>query len=137
MNCIFITKGAPESVLQRCTNIETEGKSEEINSLQNSIDAKIADLSRAGYRILAVAYKIVDDKASYSVEDESDLTLLGFLVFTDPKKSDAQQAIVKLKEMGVDVKILTGDNELVARKICEEVDVPVKRIITGLRISLR
>jgi Mg2+-importing ATPase len=109
---LFITKGAPESVLSRCTHVEMDGSREAIDeSLQLSINDKFLDFSHLGYRIIAVAYKEVDERSSYSAEDEKDLILLGFLTFADPPKDDAQNAVIKLNEMGVDVKILTGDND--------------------------
>ncbi|MBO3802019.1 MAG: magnesium-translocating P-type ATPase [Candidatus Brockarchaeota archaeon] len=132
---IFISKGAPESILSRCKYAEIKGRREQIQSVMESINAKFLDLSQLGYRVLAVAYRNVDSKASYSVEDERDLTFLGFLVFTDPPKKDAHQAVNKLKEMGVDIKILTGDNELVAKKICDELKIPVKRIVCGSELT--
>ena len=131
----LITKGAPESVLSRCKYVEITGGSEPIDFVLESTKAKLADLSEAGYRILAVACRSIDRKTSYSVEDESNLTLLGFLVFTDPPKKDAHQAIAKLKDMGVDAKILTGDNELVAIKICNELRIPVKKVIRGSNLT--
>ena len=127
----LITKGAPESVLWRCKYAEVTGRNEPIDSVLKSVNAKLTDLSGMGYRILAVAYRSVDAKTSYSVQDETDLTLLGFLVFTDPIKKDAHQAVARLKEMGVKVKILTGDNELVAIKICDDLRIPVKNAIRG------
>jgi len=131
----LITKGAPESVLSKCNYVEIKGKNELITTLLKSINDKFFTLSQNGYRILAIAYRCVDIKNSYSVEDETDLTLLGFLIFTDPPKKDAHQAVTRLKEMGVDIKILTGDNELVARKICDELKVPVKRIVVGSELT--
>ena len=128
---ILITKGAPESVLPKCQYVEAVGHREEFGTFLDPINTKLSDLSAAGYRIIAVAYRNVEDKKSYSTEDESDLTILGFLTFTDPAKEDAHQAITTLKKIGVDVKILTGDNELVARKICEEVKVPCMGVISG------
>ncbi len=128
---VFITKGAPESVLSKCTYVEDNGKKQMIKPSLDSINAKFLGLSEAGYRVLAVAYKQVPQKGAYSVDDEKDLTLLGLLVFTDPPKKDAHQALEKLKGMGVDVKILTGDNELVARKICEDIQIPMKKIVSG------
>jgi Mg2+-importing ATPase len=127
----LITKGAPESVLSRCKYAEMTGKIEAIDSVQKLTDAKLTDYSGAGYRSLAIAYRKIDAKTSYSAEDESNLTLLGFLVFTDRPKEDAQKAVAELTRMGVDVKILTGDNELVAVKICEELKIPAKRVIRG------
>lgn len=127
----LITKGGPESVLWRCKYAEVTGRNEPIDSVLKSVNAKLTDLSGMGYRILAVAYRSVDAKTSYSVQDETDLTLLGFLVFTDPIKKDAHQAVARLKEMGVKAKILTGDNELVAIKICDDLRIPVKNAIRG------
>jgi len=132
---ILITKGAPESVLPRCGHIEVKGRSEAFNDHMELVKEKFADLSRAGYRTLAVAYRRTDAKGSYSVEDESDLTFLGLLIFTDPPKGDAHEAIARLKEIGVDIKILTGDNELVASEICEEIKVPVKKVVLSSDLS--
>jgi len=128
---VFVTKGAPESVLDKCKYVETDGRKIPINAVLKSLNAKFLNLSQMGYRVLAVGFKTVEPKNSYSVEDEKDLTFLGFLVFTDPPKKDANQALEKLKKMGVDVKILTGDNELVARKICDDIQVPVKKVVMG------
>jgi Mg2+-importing ATPase len=131
---ILITKGAPESVLSRCDNAKL-GKNEPIGDVLESIRTRFSDLSLQGYRVLAVACRDADQKKNYTVEDEARLTFLGLLVFTDPPKRDAHQAMMNLKGMGVDVKILTGDNELVARKICEEVDVPVRKVMSGSELT--
>jgi Mg2+-importing ATPase len=128
---ILITKGAPESVISRCEYAEISGKNEPIDSVLQSINAKFSDLSKQGYRVLALSYRSVDAKKTYTVIDENGLTFLGFLVFTDPPKEDAHLAITKLKEMGVNVKILTGDNELVAGTICEEIKVPCLGVVSG------
>lgn len=132
----LITKGAPESVLSQCKYADIGGKKEPMNhTLTLSTHDKFLDLSQLGYRILAVAHRSIEEKNSYSAQDETDLTLLGFLMFADPPKKDARQAVDRLKEMGVDVKILTGDNELVARKICDELGVPVKKIVGGSELT--
>lgn len=131
----LITKGAPESVLPKCKQAKSDGETQPIDSVQKLIDAKLAEHSGAGYRTLAVACRTIEAKSSFSVDDESNLTFLGLLVFTDPPKTDARQAFDKLKEMGVDVKILTGDNELVAVKICEELHIPVYRVIRGSELT--
>jgi Mg2+-importing ATPase len=130
-NLILITKGALESIISRCKYAEASEKKAPIGAIVEPIHAKFLNLSQQGYRVLGVAYRSVDAKTVYSVEDEKNLTFLGFLIFTDPRKKDAHQAVTKLKEMGVDVKILTGDNELVARKICEEIKVPINRVVCG------
>jgi Mg2+-importing ATPase len=129
---VLIAKGAPESVLSRCTSIETKHSSERMTAtLEASIRDQFQGLSQQGYRVLAVACRPVQEKNSYAAEDEKNLSLLGFLTFTDRPRKDAQKSVAKLKQMGVDVKILTGDNDLVAKKICEDLEVPVKRIVDG------
>ncbi len=131
----LISKGAPESIVEKCKQVEVAGKTESLDSILESVNNKMTDFASAGYRALAVAYRTVDKKDSYSVEDESNLTLLGFLIFTDPPKKDAHEAITKLREMGVNVKILTGDNELVAAKICKDIKVPIRKVIRGSELS--
>lgn len=128
---ILISKGAPESIFARCTHADLSGRIEPLEEVQDAINVKFFHLSQLGYRLLAIASRQIDNKASYSVEDEKNLTLLGFLIFTDPAKKDAHDAIDKLKDMGVEVKILTGDNELVAKTICDELKVSVKKIVVG------
>jgi Mg2+-importing ATPase len=132
---LLITKGAPESVLSKCQNIETVKGNDSIESVREKIDSKLASQSGAGYRTLAVAYRTIASKNSYTIEDESNLRLLGFLTFTDPPKKDAREALNKLKELGVDVKILTGDNELVATKICEELGILVYGTLRGSELT--
>jgi Mg2+-importing ATPase len=128
---LLISKGAPESIFARCKYADISGNIKPISSVQKAIDEKFLNLSILGYRILAVASRNAEAKPSYHTEDERDLTLLGLLIFTDPPKKDALEAINKLKEMGVEVKILTGDNELVAKTICDELKVPVKKLVSG------
>jgi len=128
---ILISKGAPESILARCSYARIDGETRPLSSVLEAINTKFSSLSQLGYRILAVAFRSIEVKDTYSVKDETDLTLLGFLTFTDPPKKDAHRAVAQLKEMGVDVKILTGDNEVVAKTICEELKVPVKKVICG------
>jgi len=128
---IFITKGAPESIIPKCKYVDLIERSGSVSDALDSINTKFFNLSQQGYRILAIAYRKMEEKKIYTIEDENDLTFLGFLIFTDPPKEGACQAIEKLKRMGVAVKILTGDNELVARKICEDLKIPVKRVVSG------
>jgi len=134
----LITKGAPESVIPKCDYVSasggngTSGEGEPIDHFRRILEKELAENSRAGYRTLAVAYRpVADAKVRYSVQDETALTLLGFLVFTDPPKADARLALDRLKILGVDVKILTGDNELVAEKICEDLSIHAEKILRG------
>ena len=134
---ILICKGAVEEVFSACKRYELN---EETGTLDASHLVQAQELTRAlnedGFRVVAVAYKeIVEGKQSYSAGDESDLTLLGYIAFLDPPKDSAGAAIAALKKSGVTVKILTGDNEIVTRKICREVGLEVDRIVLGPEIE--
>ncbi|MDG6997084.1 MAG: HAD-IC family P-type ATPase, partial [Nitrososphaerota archaeon] len=105
----LITKGAPESVFHRCTNVEWENEIKPLDSeLANRIESEVANFSREGFRVLAASYRSVEAKSMYDLNDEYNLTLAGFLVFTDPPKQGAGEAIAKLGALGVDTKIVTG-----------------------------
>jgi Mg2+-importing ATPase len=132
---MLITKGAPESIIPKCKSVDFIEKNVSISDAIDSINAKFLNLSQQGYRILAIAYRQIEEKKLYSVEDENDLTFLGFLIFTDPPKESAHHSIEKLKQMGVTVKILTGDNELVARKVCEDLKISVNKVVNGSELA--
>src|SRR5439155_25196869 len=84
-----------------------------------------------GFRLLAVAYRRMAQQESYTVNDEQQMTLLGFLTFFDPPLEDVGEVLQALHHDGVEVKILTGDNELVARHVCEQVGLDGGRIVLG------
>ena len=92
-------------------------------------------LSADGFRVLAVAYKDLERRPAYSKEDESDLVLKGYVAFLDPPKESAGPAIAALQKHGVAVKILTGDNDLVSKKVCHEVGLPTEHIVLGSDID--
>ncbi len=87
--------------------------------------------SEKGLRILGLAYKMVEEKKAYSKVDESEMTLLGFLLFLDPPKSDVKQMISELSQLGVELKIITGDNRFISRYTAESVGFPIKNLVTG------
>ncbi|MGD0330360.1 MAG: magnesium-translocating P-type ATPase [Nitrososphaeria archaeon] len=132
---MLITKGAPESIIPKCKSVDIIEKNMSITDAIDSINAKFLNLSQQGYRIVAIAYRQIEEKKLYSVEDENDMTFLGFLIFTDPPKESAHESIEKLKQMGVTVKILTGDNELVARKVCEDLKISVNKVVNGSELA--
>ena len=93
-----------------------------------------ATWSEQGFRVLGVADEAVDGRAgAYSRADENGLTFAGFLLFFDPPKADVQQVIVDLAQRGVQLKIITGDNQKVARHVAEAVNLPVEGVLTGSR----
>lgn len=134
---VLICKGAVEEVLSLCNKYETkEGTEPFMGRMTNKIGTMINGLNAEGFRVIAVAYRIFDNsKETYSVSDESKLTLLGFLAFLDPPKETSKDAITKFHKYNVDVKVLTGDNEIVTKKICEEVNLPVDKILLGSDID--
>jgi Mg2+-importing ATPase len=92
------------------------------------------ELSNRGYRVLAVAYRAVESRDSYSAEDESKLVLAGYLAFADPPRADTASTVAALRQDGVQIKIVTGDNELVTRHICEQVGIDTSRVVLGSEI---
>ena len=127
---VLICKGAVEEVSAVCDNYQVD---EDINPLIRLIRDDLMDeyrnLSAQGYRVLAIAYREFDrSKQTFSVADEAELILLGYIAFFDPPKDTAAKAIEALARSGVAVKILTGDNELVTRKVCRDVAMPVTKI---------
>jgi len=132
----LITKGAPESVLGACTAMRTdEGQRPFDDDLRKSAAALFASLSADGYRVLAIAARPVPARDAYSRDDECDLTFVGFAAFVDPPLEDAGAAIAALRADGVDVKILTGDSELVTQKICADLGIATGEIVTGTAVD--
>jgi Mg2+-importing ATPase len=132
----FITKGAPEEVFRRCTQFELEGQLYPMDQiLIDDLRMEYEALSEDGFRVLAVAYKDVPRQAAYSKADESDMVLRGYVAFLDPPKETARPALEVLRQHGVAAKILTGDNELVSKKICHEVGLPTEQMLLGSQVE--
>jgi P-type Mg2+ transporter len=132
----LLTKGAPEAVFTRCTQFESDGEIFPMEPiLVGDLIEQVNDLSEDGFRVLAVATKKVDKRAAYSKGDESQLVLTGYLAFLDPPKDTAAKAITVLCQHGITVKVLTGDNDLVTRKVCTEVGINAQKIILGSQVE--
>jgi len=129
----MITKGAVEEMLTVCSFAEYGGKVEPLaDDIRAYILKKVDELNEEGMRVIAVAQKTNPSPVgAFSVADESDMVLMGYLAFLDPPKESTAEAIKSLKEYGVSVIILTGDNDKVARYICRQVGLPVHRILLG------
>jgi Mg2+-importing ATPase len=129
----LIAKGAPREIYKRISHYDLHGKLYEIDpKIVADLMEEYYSLSAEGFRVLAVAYKkIPDPKGVYSKEDEKDLILKGYVAFLDPPKPGAKAAIDALKKFGVDLKVLTGDNELVTKKICQEVGLSFHTVFNG------
>jgi len=129
---LLITKGAPEPIVERSTAVETRGTIAPLDGTTRHACAAVHEqMSADGLRVLAVAYRWLEPRAAYSRDDETDLVLAGFLSFADPVLPDVADVLAELKRDGVTVKILTGDNERVARHMCRAVALDEQQIVTG------
>jgi len=122
-NRMIITKGAPEGLLNRCTAIPAAART--------ALEAEFA----AGNRVIAAATRAMPGVSSITAADEHDLTFRGILVFLDPPKPTAKAALQRLARLGITVKILTGDNPVVAAKVCADLGLPPGQVATGADID--
>jgi Mg2+-importing ATPase len=133
----LIAKGAPEEIVKICSFCELEDKIFDLTEeFHRKIEQKYYDLSAEGFRVLAVSYKkLREERPVYSVNDESEMVFLGFVAFLDPPKETAKESLQLLSKTGVELKILTGDNELVTRKTCEQLGFEIKGVVLGNEIA--
>jgi len=129
---ILLTKGAPEEIFLRCSHFELDGKlsamdPDQVVGLKKEYD----DLSNDGFRVLAVATKELAGKQICAKDDERELVLRGYVAFLDPPKDTAARALAALHNHGVAVKILTGDNHLISRKVCKDVGLVADPMLLG------
>jgi Mg2+-importing ATPase len=118
-----IVKGAPETLLARCAGVPPQA--------QAVLDGQFA----AGSRVIAVGTRSGDGRTSLDAEDERDLQLTGFLTFVDRPKADAREAIDQLRRLDVEVKVITGDNDRVAEKVCSDIGLAVQGTLTGTQLD--
>ena len=131
-----ITKGALEEMLQVSKYVEVDGQTIELNEkLIKKLRNQVKELNNEGMRVIGVARKDNQDpNKKFGVPDESDMILVGFIGFLDPPKETTKEALAALAHYGVDVKILTGDNEFVTKKVCEQVGFKITNIVVGSEI---
>jgi P-type Mg2+ transporter len=134
---ILISKGRPDALFERCKRYELDGKILKIDEkIMPALKNQVEKLNSEGFRTVALGYKIIEEnKSVYSKEDESDLILKGYVAFLDPPKPGVKETIDVLKKLGIELKILTGDNTLVTKKICDYVGLEIKGIISGNQIE--
>ena len=129
---VLITKGAVDNVLAVCSAVETApGSIVSLDSLRGSIQDRFQALSSEGFRTLGVAYRTMDSVETIAKAAETDMTFLGFLVLEDPPKAGIVQTVQQLKSLGVGLKMITGDNRLVAANVAQQVGLSADRIVTG------
>jgi len=134
---VLICKGAVEEIFSACALYSLGEETGQLDKSHFDAAKKLTnDLNADGFRVVALAYKeMAPDKTAYSVADETGLTLMGYIAFLDPPKESAREAIAALASKGVRVKILTGDNDVVTRKICQEVNLDAGDILLGGKIA--
>lgn len=144
---LLICKGAVEEMLDLCSHAFDPGEDKQLH-IENDKIVPMDDamrkiilntsrkLNEEGLRVLLVAIKEYDERPlTYSVADETDMVLTGFVGFLDPAKPSAKPAIEGLQKLGVSIKVLTGDNEVVTKKICRDVGIPVLHVLTGKELE--
>jgi P-type Mg2+ transporter len=133
---ILLTKGAPEEMFHQCSHFELNGKLSPMDPERMSgLREEYESLSNDGFRVLAVATKELVGKGSCAKEDERSLVLRGYVAFLDPPKTSAARAIEALHNHGVTVKILTGDNQLISRKVCGDVGLSADPMLLGENVE--
>src|SRR6266498_2766673 len=133
---LLITKGALNNVLDVCTSIRDGEKTTPLDADgSKQILDRFAAWSDQGFRVLGIAIKPVEKQSNYTSTDERDMHFAGFLLFFDPPKSDATQAIEALQKLGVRLKIITGDNRRVAMHVAETVKLPVEGVLSGAELN--
>jgi P-type Mg2+ transporter len=132
----LLTKGAPEAVFTKCAYFENDGEILPMEPiLVGNLIEQVNSLSEDGFRVLAVATKKLGAQTTFTKADESELVLTGYLAFLDPPKDSAAKAITALRQNGVTVKVLTGDNDLVTKKVCSEVGIHAEKILLGREVE--
>ena len=133
----LITKGAVEEILSLCTTAAYKDKIEPLTKeIKENVKRISKKLNEDGFRVIAVCTKNdIERKIDYTIDDEKNMTLVGFIGFLDPPKESAKEAITKLNKAGIRVIVLTGDNSDVARCICKKVGINSKNVVIGSQID--
>jgi Mg2+-importing ATPase len=133
----LITKGALDNILSICTSLKSGDGVHPLDApARADIEKRYSDWSEKGFRVLGLATRTIDgQQQAYSPADENGLTFAGFLLFFDPPKEDVKQVIADLAKRGVQLKIITGDNQKVARHVAEAVNLPLQGVLTGRELN--
>jgi Mg2+-importing ATPase len=136
---LLVVKGASEEIVALCTHYEEQGTDAQMaldTAARERIHGVHIGLEQEGFRVLGVAWReITPDHPHAVVGDEAELVFAGFAAFLDPPKESAAKALAALKESGVDVKIVTGDSDLVTRHVCTQLNIPITGLLTGKEIA--
>lgn len=131
---LMISKGAFDQILAVCQSLEFEGSVVDLDPHRPHLISLFEKWSQEGLRILGLAYREVEEKPNYEPEEEIGMTFLGFLLFLDPLKSGVAEALDQLRQLGIRVKIITGDNRLIASYLADQVGLSHRKILTGTEL---
>ncbi|MDI9475301.1 MAG: magnesium-translocating P-type ATPase [Natronincolaceae bacterium] len=133
----LVTKGAIEEILSICSLVEYDEKVIELTEeIKKEVIDRVTGLNEDGMRVIGLAQKNdVPDENIFSVKDESNMVLMGYVAFLDPPKDSAAEALKALDDHGVTVKVLTGDNEIVTKRVCRDVGLPIDNVLLGTDIE--
>lgn len=132
----MITKGAVEEMLAVCTHKEVDGAISPLTmNEKDELQEMCSEMNRSGIRVICVAFKSQKTGVSFTKEDEEKMIIAGFLGFRDPVKSSTKEAITSLFKNQINVKVLTGDNEIVTKRICQEVGIPANGFLLGTEVD--
>ena len=133
----MITKGAPEEIFKICSYCKIGGRYLDLSiEFQKKMEQTYYDLSSKGYRVLGLSLTILDEKKPvYSVNDEANMVFLGFVAFIDPPKESVKDSLELLRKAGIELKILTGDSEIVTRTVCERIGFEIKGVVLGSELG--
>jgi len=133
---LMITKGALDNIIEVCKSAETsEGTVVDISTVRDGLQKHFEEFSNNGFRTLGIAYKNIPVDSLIKKNDEADMTFLGFITLFDPPKSNIAETITSLKNLGVSLKVITGDNHLVAANISQKMGLTNLKIITGTDVN--
>ena len=136
---LLVVKGASEEIIGLCASYEEQGSVARTpldKAAREKIHAVHADLEKKGFRVLGIAWRdVAADHPHAVIGDEAELVFAGFAAFLDPPKESAGSALAALKASGIDVKIVTGDSELVTQHVCDQLNIPVIGILTGKEMA--
>ncbi|MBU6302769.1 MAG: magnesium-translocating P-type ATPase [Verrucomicrobia bacterium] len=128
---LMITKGAFVNVLAVCTKVATPDGEKPMESMREALQQRFADFSNAGHRVLGLATRDVTDDPVITKDDEQEMTFAGFLLFDDPPKAGAMEAIQELRTLGIGFKVITGDNRLVGQSLGMQMGIAKPEVLTG------
>jgi Mg2+-importing ATPase len=133
---LLISKGAPESILSVSANVGNGTEVQPMSQANKEVNSLIEKYSQEGCRLIALAYKEIENRSDYSMDDENEETFVGLLVLNDPPKEDAAPAISRLKSLGIKLKVLSGDDAVVTADVCRKVGIGIEgQVLTGVDIK--